>query len=92
MTRTTPLWATSGKRAGDGGYGGDRVRYAPDADPPGSRNLTLREQQEALTEAERRLKVSGPGNCGAEERMELRKQISNNTIVTALSRQTQRGL
>lgn len=50
------------------------------------------EQQEALTEAERRLEFLDREIVALKNEMELRKQISNNTIVTALSRQTQRGL
>ncbi|HCI8486965.1 TPA: integrating conjugative element protein [Klebsiella pneumoniae] len=50
------------------------------------------EQQEALTEAERRLEFLDWEIVALKNEMELRKQISNNTIVTALSRQTQRGL
>ncbi|MFO5452998.1 hypothetical protein ACLBO7_31105, partial [Klebsiella pneumoniae] len=54
--------------------------------------LDLREQEEALTEAERRLEFLDREIVALKNEMELRKQISNNTIVTAVSRQTQRDL
>lgn len=50
------------------------------------------QQQQALTETDRRLEFLDREITALKNEMELRKQISNNAILTALSRQTQRGI